>query len=202
MIGEHRISTFGLTEEQNEYVRRNTPIRNYELFDTDCPTDLIAVSATALIVNASALEQDDLQMIIDYYSEINGCTDETVLWLGEPKPPVSLRKTLKFYESFDAVRDKLRYILLSAHSKSKKAADYSKKLADGIQILSLIRNRPGITTQEISETMELQPRTVQRYIAALQATGEWIEYDRTLKGWGLQKGISILFGDHLDGDSE
>ena len=44
------------------------------------------------------------------------------------------------------------------------------------------------------------PRTVQRYIAALQATGEWIEYDRTLKGWGLQKGVSILFGDHLDGE--
>ena len=168
--------------------------------DTDCPTDLIAVSASASIINASALDQDDMQMLLDFYDEVNGCTDETVLWIGEPKPPVTLRKTLKCYESFDAIREKLRYILLSAHSKSKKAADYSKKLADGIQILSLIRNRPGITTQEISDIMELRPRTVQRYIAALQATGEWIEYDRTLKGWGLQKGISILFGDHLDGD--
>ena len=200
MIGEHRISTFGLTEEENEYVRQNTPIRDYEVMDTDCPTDLIAVSAAALIINASALNQDDMQMLLDFYDEVNGCTDETVLWIGEPKPPVALRKTLKCYESFDAIREKLRYILLSAHSKSKKAADYSKKLADGMQILSLIRNRPGITTQEISDIMELQPRTVQRYIAALQATGEWIEYDRTLKGWGLQKGISILFGDHLDGD--
>ncbi len=202
MIGEHRISTFGLTEEQNEYIRQNAPVRDYEILNTECPTDLIAVSASAMLVNASALKQDDLQMLIDYYAEVNGCTDETVLWLGEPKPPVPLRKTLKCYENFNAVRDKLRYILLSAHSKSKKAADYSKKLADGIQILSLVRNRPGITTQEISEIMELQPRTVQRYIAALQATGEWIEYDRTLKGWGLQKGISILFGDHLDGDDE
>ena len=201
MIGEHRISTFGLTKEQNEYIRQITPVRDYEVLDTDCPTDLIAVSASALIINASALEQDDMQMLLDFYDEVNGCTDETVLWIGEPKPPVALRKTLKCYESFDAVREKLRYILLSAHSKSKKAADYSKKLADGIQILSLIRNHPGITTQVIADTMELQPRTVQRYIAALQATGEWIEYDRTLKGWGLQKGISILFGDHLDGDN-
>jgi hypothetical protein len=200
MIGEHRISTFGLTEEQNEFVKQNTPVRDYEILDTDCPTDLIALSASALIVNASVLELEDLQMILDYYTEVRDCTNETVLWLGEPKPPVSLRKTLKCYESFEAVRDKLRYILLSAHTKSKKAADYSKKLADGIQILSLIRKRPGITTQEISEIMELQPRTVQRYIAALQAAGEWIEYDRTLKGWGLQKGISILFGDHLDGE--
>ena len=200
MIGEHRISTFGLTEEQNEFVRQNTPVRDYEVLDTDCPTDLIALSTSALIVNVSALEQDNLQMILDYYTEVKDCTDETVLWLGEPKPPVSLRKTLKCYESFDAVRDKLRYILLSAHAKSKKAADYSKKLSDGIQILALIRNHPGITTQKISEIIGLQPRTVQRYIAALQATGEWIEYDRTLKGWGLQKGVSILFGDHLDGE--
>ena len=104
MIGEHRISTFGLTEEQNEFVKQNTPVRDYEILDTDCPTDLIALSASALIVNASALEPDDLQMILDYYTEVRDCTDETVLWLGEPKPPVSLRKILKCYESFDAVR--------------------------------------------------------------------------------------------------
>ncbi len=202
MIGEHRISTYGLTEEQNEFVRQNIPACDYEVMNTDCPTDLIAISASALIIDASKLSVDDFEMLVDYYTEINGCTDETVLWLGDPKPPVSMRKTLKTYESFEAVREKLRYLLLSAHSKSKKAADYSKKLADGIQILSLIRKRPGITTQEIADLMELQPRTVQRYIAALQATGEWIEYDRTLKGWGLQKGISILLGDYSDGSEE
>lgn len=200
MIGEHRISTFGLTEEQNEFVRQNVPARDYEVLDTDCPADLIALSASALIVDASALEQDDLRMILGYYAEVRDCTDETVLWLGEPKPPVSLRKTLKCCESFDAVRDKLRYLLLSAHARSKKAADYSKKLSDGIQILSLIRGRPGIATQEISEITGLRPRTVQRYIAALQAAGEWIEYDRTVKGWALQKGVSVLFGDRLDGE--
>lgn len=202
MIGEHRISTYGLTEEQNEFVRQNVPAHDYEVMDMDCPTDLIAISVSALIIDASKLSADDFEMLVDYYTEINGCTDETVLWLGNPKPPVSLRKTLKTYADFETVREKLRYLLLSAHSKSKNAADYSKKLADGIKILSLIRKRPGITTQEIADLMELQPRTVQRYIAALQATGEWIEYDRTLKGWGFQKGISILFGDCWDGNDE
>lgn len=77
MIGEHRISTFGLTEGQNEFVRQNTPVRDYEVLDTGCPTDLIALSTSALIVNVSALEQDDLQMILDYYTEVKDCTDET-----------------------------------------------------------------------------------------------------------------------------
>ncbi len=202
MMREHRILTFGLTDEQNEIVKANVPAKDYEVFDTDAPTDIIAIGSVAMIIQASELEEDSVGMLFDYYTQINGCTDETVIWLGEPKPPVPLRKTLKCYEKFEEIRDKLKYILLSAHTKSKKAADYSKKLADGIKILSLIRNRPGITTQEISEMMELQPRTVQRYIAALQATGEWIEYDRTLKGWCLFRGISVLFGDCWNGDDE
>ena len=31
-------------------------------------------------------------MIFDLYSQIDGCTNETVIWLGEPKPPKELRK--------------------------------------------------------------------------------------------------------------
>ena len=43
----------------------------------------------------------------------------------------------------------------------------------------------------------LPMRTVQRHIATLQAAGEWIEYDTKKRGWQLQYGVSILFGDHL-----
>ncbi len=198
MIGEHRISTFGLTKEQNEFVRQSIPVRDYEVMDTDCPTDLIAISAAAIIVNATALLSDDYEMLVEYYTEVNGCTSETILWLGEPKPPVSIRKLMKLYESFEAVENNLKYVLLSAHKKSKNAADYSRRIADGIQILNLIRKNPGITTQQIVDKMELHPRTVQRYIAALQAAGEWIEYDRALKGWALQQGMSMFYEDYLD----
>ena len=58
-----------------------------------------------------------------------------------------------------------------------------------------IRKHPGISTQKPSELTELPLRSVQRYIAALQATGEWIEYDRTLRGWKLFHGVSIFYGD-------
>lgn len=52
-----------------------------------------------------------------------------------------------------------------------------------------------ILNSALSELTELPLRSVQRYIAALQATGEWIEYDRALRGWKLFHGISILYGD-------
>ena len=192
---DHRILTFGLTEAQNAWVEENLPTRDYEVFDTDAPTDVIAIGCEAMIVNASAMEQDDADMIFGYYQEVNSCTDETILWLGEPMPPKAARKFFKCYDSFDAIKDKLKYLLLTAHSKSKKAHEYSEKLVNGLKILALIRKHPGISTQKLSELTELPLRSVQRYIAALQATGEWIEYDRTLRGWKLFHGISILYGD-------
>lgn len=192
---EQRIITFGLTEEENEIVKKNIPSQDYEVFDTDAPTDLIAIGCVAMIVQASALDEDSIGMLFDYYGDVNGCTDETVIWLGEPEAPKELRKFFKCYGGFVDIQDKLRYLLLNAHSKSKKAREYSEKLVYGLRILSNIRNHPGITTKKLAEDTELTVRSVQRYIAALQATGEWIEYDRKAKGWKLLDGVSILFGD-------
>ena len=55
---------------------------------------------------------------------------------------------------------------------------------------------------ELTELTELPLRNVQRYISALQATGEWIEYDRSLRGWKLFHGFSILYGDVWEEDAE
>ena len=195
MTQDYRINTFGLTQKQNQFVSANLPVRDCELYIADTPTDLIAINCEAMIVNASAMEQDDADMIFGYYQEVNSCTDETILWLGEPMPPKAARKFFKCYDSFDAIKDKLKYLLLSAHSRSRKSYEYSEKLVNGLKILSLIRKRPGISTQTLTELTELPLRNVQRYIAALQATGEWIEYDRALRGWKLFHGISILYGD-------
>ena len=185
MSRDYRINTSGLTEKQNALVKANLPSHDCELYIADDPTDLIAINCEAMIVNASAMEQDSADMIFDLYTQIDGCTDEAVLWLGEPKPPKELQKFFKCYDSFEAIADKLKYLLLTAHSKSKKAHEYSEKLVNGLKILALIRSNPGISTQKLAELTELPLRSVQRYIAALQATGEWIEYDRSLRGWKL-----------------
>ena len=195
MSRDYRINTFGLTEEQNAHVKANLPSHDCELYIADDPTDLIAINCEAMIVTASVMEQDSADMIFDLYTQIDGCTDETVIWLGEPKPPKELQKFFKCYDSFEAIADKLKYLLLAAHSKSKKAHEYSEKLVNGLKILALIRSNPGISTQKLAELTELPLRSVQRYIAALQATGEWIEYDRSLRGWKLFHGISMLYGE-------
>ena len=47
----------------------------------------------------------------------------------------------------------------------------------------------------LSEELEISQRSVQRYIATLKAAGEWIEYDKILKGWKLTDRKSVLWGD-------
>ena len=159
MSKDYRVNTFGLTDEENTLVEESLPTRAYELYIADTPTDVIAIGCDAMIVNAAALDQDSTDMIFDLYSQIDSCTNETVIWLGEPKPPKELRKFFKCYDSFDAIKDKLKYLLLTAHSKSKKAHEYSEKLVNGLKILALIRKHPGISTQKLSELTELPLRS-------------------------------------------
>ena len=197
-IPDNRIITFGLSDNQNQLISDAFPVKDCELFITTIPTDLIAISASTLIINTAALDKDGIELIFDFYTEIGNCADETVFWLGDIKPPKHLRAKFKCYETFEELFPNLKYHLLSAHRKSKKACDFSKKLADCLMILSLIRSNPGIKTCELAEQTELSTRTVQRYINTLQVAGEWIEYNTSKKGWQLQYGISVLFGDHLN----
>lgn len=196
---EHRIITFGLSEEQNDLVKSNLPAKDYEVFDTNAPTDMIAIGCVSLIVHAAALDEDAMGMLIDFYEQVDGCTDETVIWLGEPLPPKRLQKSFKCYPSFEEIEGKLKYLLLNAHRQSKNADDYSEKFVNGIQIISYIRRKPGIKTKELAELLEISPRSVQRYITALQVAGENIEYDPSRKGWSLLDGKSVFFGDFWGG---
>lgn len=194
MTVKYRILTYGLTTEQNEVVKLLRPSKNYEVLDTDAFTDILAIYASAVIVNTEKLACDEYNTLVEYLSDVGDCTDTTTIWLGKAKPPKSL-KSVKYYENFDMASKNLKYILLQAHKKINDSADYSKRLAEALMVLSLIRKHPGISTRELSENTEINIRTVQRYIATLQATGEWIEYDYKVRGWRLTDGISILFGD-------
>ena len=79
MSRDYRINTSGLTEKQNALVKANLPSHDCELYIADDPTDLIAINCEAMIVNASVMEQDSADMIFDLYTQIDGCTDETVI---------------------------------------------------------------------------------------------------------------------------
>ena len=196
---EYRIvTTYGLSDEQNQYVKSCFPTKEYYLDDCndyqgDDFTDMVATRSDIFIINASLFPEHARDLIWSYYDEINESFDETVIWLGEPKPPRKIAKNFKCYNNFDEIRDNLKYIFLTAHKKTQRATEYCKILEKGIRILYLIRKYPGISTKELSQKTELSVRSVQRYIEALQTAGEWIEYDTKKRGWQLHAGYSVLF---------
>lgn len=196
-IPESRVISFGFSDKQNDIIAENLPTAEYELYKTDVATDILAIHSDTVIINSAALDDSNRKMIFEYYTETQAYLEQMVFWIGYPKPPSHLRCKFYGYECIEMLAVDLKYQLLKSHQRAEKSRIFCKKLADCIIILSTIRLNPGVQTKELAEKLELSTRTVQRYITTLQATGEWIEYDTHKRGWQLQYGISILFGDHL-----
>ena len=195
MNSEKKVFTYGLSEEENTKVRKVLPSKEYGLIDEECITSLLAKNYTAVILNTDAMVQDEIDEVCDYYLNIGCCTDETLVWLGSVPVPVKMKTYVKVYPDFSSIEENLKFLLLTAHRKTKKVEGHSRMLADSLLILSMIRKFPGISTQQLVERTGISERSVQRYIKSIQATGEWLEYNRSKRGWELQYGKSLLFGD-------
>lgn len=195
MNSEKKVFTYGLSEEENTKVRKVLPSKEYGLIDEECITSLLAKNYTAVILNTDAMAQDEIDEVCDYYLNIGYCTDEMVVWLGSVPVPAKMKTYVKAYPDFSSIEENLKFLLLTAHRKTKKVEGHSRMLADSLLILSMVRKFPGISTQQLVERTGISERSVQRYIKSIQATGEWLEYNRSKRGWELQYGKSLLFGD-------
>ena len=96
-----RIITFGLTNEENSIIKTLVNSKNFEVYDTNVASDLVAILATAIIVNASKLETDSLELLINYYTEINTEAEEFVFWIGSPKPSIELQMLFHCFDNFE-----------------------------------------------------------------------------------------------------
>ena len=194
MLNIRIIAVLGLTPDEIDIVKKNVPQKDFEIMVTDDYRDLIAVSAMAVIARTDAIDEEDVNILIDWYKEIAPFS-ESVSFIGKIQLPKELTKHIIVHESFDVFSDKIKFFLLSAYRKQKKTENFSATLANAIMILSLIRKHPYITSVELSEKLELSQRSVQRYIETLRVAGEWIEYSPEKRGWILSAGKSILWGD-------
>ena len=194
MIEHNRIITFNL-DNVHELIVKDLAIKmNMDILCTDCYIDIMAISASFIIINAELSNQDELDNLCCFYEDL-GYVSQTIIWIGKPDPSLKIKKFIKLYDNFDDVKDKLKYLILSSNKKNHKNSEFSKSLSYVLIILSEIRKHPGITSKELAKKCELAPRSIQRYIETLRCCGEWIEYDNKNKGWFLLDGISILFAD-------
>ena len=94
-----RIITFGLTNEENSFIKTLVNSKNFEVYDTNVASDLIAILTTAIVVNAEKLGTDEL--LVNYYTEVYTEAVETVFWIGTPKPSIELQMLFKCFDSFE-----------------------------------------------------------------------------------------------------
>lgn len=194
MMQRTYILTYGLTDEQNALVAENLPTKRYSLWIGDDSTDLIAVPCTAMIVQASSLTDEEEATVTSFYDEL-GPLMETVFWLGETDLPPALKRQFKCYPSFSDIADKLKYLLLDAHKRTLETVEFSNRIAMILRILREIKIHPGISTNALADKLDLSSRTVQRHIETLRMAGEFIDYDRSKRGWKLFENKSELMGD-------
>ena len=189
------IIVYGFDDEL-DFIESIVPWKGTAILDTDCTTDLIAIGCYASITNLSKIKDEELQILYDFYLDVLDPIEVPIL-IGIPSLPVPMQLSNVFvhYESLEKAKEKLKYGLLAAYRRQKKNTKFSRTIANALVVLTQIRKHPGVTTEKLSEILELSPRTIQRYIESLRIAGEWITYNPSKKGWELQDGKSILFGD-------
>ena len=189
------IIVYGFDDEL-DFIESIVPWKGTAILDTDCTTDLIAIGCYASITNLSKIKDEELQILYDFYLDVLDPIEVPIL-IGIPSLPVPMQLSNVFvhYESLEKAKETLKYDLLAAYRRQKKNTTFSWTIANALVVLTQIRKHPGVTTEKLSEILELSPRTIQRYIESLRIAGEWITYNPSKKGWELQDGKSILFGD-------
>ena len=189
------VATLGLSEAECAQVERLLPTKDCELLPIENYTELYACPNIAIIIRGSSLSTGQLEEVENYFKEYDYTVSETVVWIGGSKPSGRLSRIAKSYDSFDALIGDLKYLLLTAHKTAKGLHDFSSQIALAIRLLKLIEQRPGITSNELAEKLEISRRSVQRYIETLRMAGEWVEYDTSRRGWSLVKNQSLLLDD-------
>ncbi len=190
------VAALGLSEAECARIRRVLPVKDCELVQLDNVSELYPYPNIAVIIRGSALDAAQLEDVENYFKEYDYALSETVIWIGDPRPTGKPGRIVKSYDSYDALLGSLKYLLLTAHKAAKGLHDFSSQIALAIRILKLIEQRPGITSGELAEKLEISRRSVQRYIETLRMAGEWVEYDASRRGWTLVENQSLLL-DHV-----
>ena len=160
-----RVLTYGTSDAEYSVIESHPPSKDIDLCDcTDCFTDIIALSFIAVIINPDVASAEDLDMLNSLYSDICGAYTEKIIFTKQSDKLALFSKNVKLtiLRDFDDLERNIKYLLLESLHSEKKMENYSEVIAQTIRVLSEIKRNPGITTAELAEITEKNPRTVLR----------------------------------------
>jgi len=191
---EHNtIITWGTTLEETECIQKNIPAKICAVDTAGDYLDIIVKYCFAIVINPLNVNAEELSCVLGHYDEIADCYEGKIIFTTSIELPKKIKKVSIIAESFQLFEQNIKYYLLAAYRKSKKAQAFSEALSNCIAISSMIRKRPGVTTHELAVKFEKSERTILRYIEAIRLAGESLDYDPVLKGWKLTYPESFLW---------
>ena len=188
---QNQIITYGLTDDEIIELQKVKPNKDCSIIIADCVTDIIALPAYAAIVRKAKLDQGDYDLLSSYLEEVGDYAD-TVILIGEDDKLSKYSKKVKVFTTFEDFIEKAKFILVASYAKHKQSDEFSSKISFALRIVILIKRNPGISTAVLAEELGISQRSVQRYIKTLCMSGEWIDYDTSLRGWRLEHEKSFL----------
>ena len=91
-IPKGRIMAFGFSPEEIQIIEKCMPTKDHLVYDADIVTDILALNYEVLLLKADSITSEDREIIVEYYTELSDGYDESIFWIGYPKPPSHLRK--------------------------------------------------------------------------------------------------------------
>lgn len=184
------IAVLGFSQEECEIINVSLSKNTMELFVAECATDLLVGYHLMIIIKITNVPREELLLVLDYYKQVP-VFSETVIFIGNCEQ-LDMNSRIIIYESLDELQQNLKYLLLAAHKQRKNAENFSRSISYALIILKMITENPGISSKEISDRLEISPRSVTRYIETLNMAGESIVYNRKENGWSLEYATSLL----------
>lgn len=183
IMDKDKIVTCGLTEKESQLVNRALWDESIEIFQEKTLMDsLMKHRVFALVLNLDSSTPADREFLQGYYEEMIWFS-ETIVITGEISPDWAVTGQVIYSRDLRKMTPDLRKVLQVAYTKTRNNENFRQGLVRAFQLAREIRNRPGVTTQRLSQDFSLSQDLTLWYITLLQSALEPIDYCLETGGW-------------------
>lgn len=111
------IITFGLEQREKQCIEVNLPNEGCKLIVADDFPDILAFPGFIYIINPWELEDEELELLFDFYLEIIDESFETVILTKDINIPDELNKHFFSYQNFSELETELVTVLKRAYER-------------------------------------------------------------------------------------